>query len=183
MGKKSWSGSGMNIPDHISKSLETIFRVKNTWILWWGSGSGIFFTLDPVSGMEKFGSGIRDKHPGSATLLDIVQWRDFLCHGRSDVCRPFEWQKIFMFSLSLLSFANKCHSKRLQELIKGTVSRDFRLQVFSWISFPPSTSVPLGRFQIFSKIRRDIRTLRCTTGAVNTGSKSKNLQSENYTFF
>jgi hypothetical protein len=30
-------------------------------------GSGIFLTLDP--GWKKFGSGIRDKHPGSATLL------------------------------------------------------------------------------------------------------------------
>jgi hypothetical protein len=29
---------------------------------------GIFLTLDPGSWMEKFGSGIRDKHPGSATL-------------------------------------------------------------------------------------------------------------------
>jgi hypothetical protein len=29
-GKKSRSGSGMNITDHISKSLETIFWVKNT---------------------------------------------------------------------------------------------------------------------------------------------------------
>jgi hypothetical protein len=29
----------------------------------------IFFTLDLGSGMEKFGFGIRDKHPGSATLL------------------------------------------------------------------------------------------------------------------
>jgi hypothetical protein len=28
MGKKSRSGSGMDIPDHISESLETIFRVK-----------------------------------------------------------------------------------------------------------------------------------------------------------
>jgi hypothetical protein len=28
MGKKSRSGSGMNIPDHISESLETIFGVK-----------------------------------------------------------------------------------------------------------------------------------------------------------
>jgi len=28
MGKKSRSGSGMNIPDHISKSLETIFWDK-----------------------------------------------------------------------------------------------------------------------------------------------------------
>jgi hypothetical protein len=28
MGKKSSSGSGMNMPDHISESLETIFWVK-----------------------------------------------------------------------------------------------------------------------------------------------------------
>jgi hypothetical protein len=28
MGEKSRSGSGMNIPDHISETLETIFRVK-----------------------------------------------------------------------------------------------------------------------------------------------------------
>jgi hypothetical protein len=30
MGKKSRSESGMNIPDNISESLETIFWVKNT---------------------------------------------------------------------------------------------------------------------------------------------------------
>jgi hypothetical protein len=30
MGKNSRSGSGMNIPDHISESLETFFGVKNT---------------------------------------------------------------------------------------------------------------------------------------------------------
>jgi hypothetical protein len=30
MGKKSRSGFGMKIPDHISESLETIFWVKNT---------------------------------------------------------------------------------------------------------------------------------------------------------
>jgi hypothetical protein len=34
-----------------------------------GSRSGIFLTLDPGYGMEKLGSGIRHKHPGSATLL------------------------------------------------------------------------------------------------------------------
>jgi hypothetical protein len=44
MGKKSGSGSGMNIPDHISESLETIFWVK---ILLCGSG------------MKKVVSGIR----------------------------------------------------------------------------------------------------------------------------
>ncbi len=43
-------GSGMNNPDHISWSLETIFWVK---IL-------EFFDADLGSGMEKFGSGIRD---------------------------------------------------------------------------------------------------------------------------
>jgi hypothetical protein len=39
-------------------SLETIFWVKNTLILWCG-------------GMEKFGSGIQHVHPGSATLLIV----------------------------------------------------------------------------------------------------------------
>jgi hypothetical protein len=45
----------MNNPDHISESLETIFLIT---IL-------KFFDADP--GWKKFGSGIRDKHPGSAT--------------------------------------------------------------------------------------------------------------------
>jgi hypothetical protein len=42
MGRKSASGSGMNNPDHIFLSLETIFLVK---IL-------KFFDADPGSGME-----------------------------------------------------------------------------------------------------------------------------------
>jgi hypothetical protein len=54
----------MNIPDHISESLETLIWVKiieffNTDP---DPGSIIFLTLDP--GRKKF----RDKHPGSATL-------------------------------------------------------------------------------------------------------------------
>jgi hypothetical protein len=56
----------MNILDHISKSLETIFWVK---ILKFfdacGSGSGNLF--DPGSGMENI--RIWDKHPRSATLV------------------------------------------------------------------------------------------------------------------
>jgi hypothetical protein len=65
MGKKSGFGSGMSNPDHISESLETIFWVK---IL-------KFFDADPGSGLEKIRfrdrkkNRIRDKHPGSATLL------------------------------------------------------------------------------------------------------------------
>jgi hypothetical protein len=55
MGKKSGSGTGMNNPDHISESLETIFWVK---IL-------KFFSADP--GWNKFTSGmdkIRIRSPG-----------------------------------------------------------------------------------------------------------------------
>jgi hypothetical protein len=49
MGKKSRSRSGVNIPDHISESLKTIFGLK---ILKFFNadpypGSGIFLTLNP----------------------------------------------------------------------------------------------------------------------------------------
>ncbi len=36
---------------------------------------------------------------------------------------------------------------------------------------PNPQSSPLGLFQIFSKIPRDIRKSRCTTGINNTGGK------------
>jgi hypothetical protein len=62
----------MNNPDHISKSLETIFWVKIFK----------FFDADPGSGMEKI--RIRDKHPGSETLGPSVQ--------RS--CCPIEYRKV-----------------------------------------------------------------------------------------
>ncbi len=55
MGKEQGSGYGMNNPDHISQRLETIFWVK-------------IRIRDPRSGWKKMGAGIRDKHPGSATL-------------------------------------------------------------------------------------------------------------------
>jgi hypothetical protein len=62
-GEKSGSDqSGMNNPDHISESLETIFWAK------------ILQFYDANTGCKKFGSGIekiriRDKQQGSATLL------------------------------------------------------------------------------------------------------------------
>ncbi len=62
----------MNITDQISESLETFFGLKilaffdadrpRSWI-------EIFLTLGPGYWMEKFVSGIRDKHPGCASLL------------------------------------------------------------------------------------------------------------------
>jgi hypothetical protein len=56
------SGSRMKIPDNISESLETIFRVKNTLILGCGSGSRIRNLFDPGSEIRngKFGSGIQE---------------------------------------------------------------------------------------------------------------------------
>jgi hypothetical protein len=68
----------MNNPDHISESLETIF---------FGLRILKFFDADPGSGMEnnsdprwkKLGSGIRDKYPGSATLLVTIT--ELICLG------------------------------------------------------------------------------------------------------
>ena len=52
---------------------------------------------------------------------------------------------------------------------KGTVSLDFLLLVFFHESVSPKAlSIPLGPFQIFSKIRGDIRSSMLTTG-LNTG--------------
>jgi hypothetical protein len=65
MGKKTRSRSGMNIPDHISESLETIFRVKKN--LKYLMRIRIRNLFDPGSGKEKF--GIRYKQTESATLV------------------------------------------------------------------------------------------------------------------
>jgi len=61
MGKKSGSGSGMNNPDHISKSLETILKYSNSFRRIRDGKNSL-----PGPVMEK--SRIRDIHPGSATL-------------------------------------------------------------------------------------------------------------------
>jgi hypothetical protein len=54
---------------------------------------------------------------------------------------------------------------------KGTVSRDFLLLVFVMNHFPPAPEYPIRPFQIFSKIREDIRKSRCTTAIKDTGGK------------
>jgi hypothetical protein len=57
------SGSGMNIPDHISESLETFFGLKISKFFDVDPGSGIRNLFDPGSGMEKFGPGSRINIP------------------------------------------------------------------------------------------------------------------------
>jgi hypothetical protein len=58
MGKKSGSGSGLNNPDHISESIETIcFGLKYLNSL---MDSGMEKIRNWDLGWKKFGSGIRD---------------------------------------------------------------------------------------------------------------------------
>jgi len=59
----------MNIPDHISKSLETIFwDLKYLHCLMWIRIRDPESFLPWIRDGKIRGSGIRDKHPGSATL-------------------------------------------------------------------------------------------------------------------
>jgi hypothetical protein len=55
-------------PEHFSDSLETVFRDNIFKFFDADPGTGISLTLDSGSVMEKFGSGIRDKHSGSTAL-------------------------------------------------------------------------------------------------------------------
>ncbi len=57
-------GWTLNIPDYFSEKLETVYMVKNTWILWCGSGSGIRNLFDPVSGIRDLWSGLEKFWPG-----------------------------------------------------------------------------------------------------------------------
>ncbi len=68
--KKSRSGSRMNIPDHISESLETIFWVK---ILKFFDADTDPESFWPWIRNGKTRSWIQDKHPGSATLTPVFK--------------------------------------------------------------------------------------------------------------
>jgi hypothetical protein len=57
---------------------------------------------------------------------------------------------------------------------RDSVTRFFASGFFHESVSPPPQSIPLGPFRIFSKIRGDIRKLRCTTGINDTGGKFAN---------
>jgi hypothetical protein len=65
--------SGINISDHISKSLVTIFGLKNTLVLFCGSGSGIQYLFDPGFGTEKFGSETNIPYPATVISFSIFK--------------------------------------------------------------------------------------------------------------
>jgi hypothetical protein len=65
--------------------------------------------------------------------------------------------------------------KRDLHAFKGTLPRDFRLFCHESVS-PKPLSIPIGPFRIFSKIRGDIHSSRCTTGVADTGGKWQKSQ-------
>jgi hypothetical protein len=70
MGKKSRSGFRDEHPGSYIRDKQ-FFGLKILKFLYADSypGSGIFLTLDPGSWMEKFGSGVRDKHHDQLGIL------------------------------------------------------------------------------------------------------------------
>ncbi len=56
--------------------------------------------------------------------------------------------------------------------IKGSLTRDFRRQVFFMTQFPPGLlRIPLRPFKIFTRIRGDIRNFVFIAGINDTGNK------------
>ncbi len=58
-------------------------------------------------------------------------------------------------------------------MLKGQCHEIFDFWFFCESVSPRPRSIPLGPFRIFSKIRGDICSSRCTTGVVDTGDKWK----------
>jgi hypothetical protein len=72
MGKTSRSGSGMNIPDHISESFEKFFGLKilKAFYVDPDPGSGIFLLRDP---------GWKNSDPGAEINIPDPQHCFFVC--------------------------------------------------------------------------------------------------------
>jgi hypothetical protein len=64
----------MNIPDHFSDSLETVFRAKNTYILGCGSGSRIRNLFDPAWKNLDPESGINIPDPENWCCGSVLFW-------------------------------------------------------------------------------------------------------------
>jgi hypothetical protein len=93
------------------------------------------------------------------------------CKQGHVVCYACKMNSVMVVMISL---DTRISAVTLNSPIKRTVPRDFRLLVFFHESVSPKhLSIPLRPFQIFSKIRGNIRGSRCTTSVVDTGGKWK----------
>jgi hypothetical protein len=79
-----------------------------------------------------------------------------------------------------LFVASKTHKFATFNL-KGQFHEPFDFRFSTWIIF---SQAPLGPFQIFSQIRREIHNPRCTTGVVDTaGKKKKKFNQKSFDYF
>jgi hypothetical protein len=118
MGKKSGSGSGMNNPDHITESLKQFFGLKYL--------NSLMQILD-----GKFGSGIRDKHSGSATLLPIkiviIELSFAACCQSTSSGAPDDSRTTTPPSAAIMSGSTRCRPGAVRPAI-----RLVSLFLFSW---------------------------------------------------
>jgi hypothetical protein len=68
----------------------------------------------------------------------------------------------------LIQTVDQAHTFSAKKYVKGTVPRDFQLEVFYMHQFSPKPLIRLRPFRFFSKIRGDIPSTRCTASIVDT---------------
>jgi hypothetical protein len=120
MGKKSRSGSWINIPDHISESLGTSFWVKILKFFDAGADPdlGIFLILD--LGLKKFGSGINIPIRNIDSTVPITITIHFFllqilmiicgcltCRSMGTTCRPSQTPRAAFSSKSSTSWTSR----------------------------------------------------------------------------
>ncbi len=136
MEKKLDPGSETNIQDNFSDSLETVFVLK---ILKFCDADPDLDLFDPGSGMEKFGSGIWYKHPGSAALIIL--------------CRGFAYFHMNYFNLlkNLISVTPIDQSHRLLINSRDFLSPFFHSQfcIFCFVTLLRGFSYTFYGFQYF----------------------------------
>jgi hypothetical protein len=92
-------------------------------------------------------------------------------------CLSFSSYKVLQIIIKHIGRVSKRHFAS----VKGTVLRDFRLQIFFLNQFPKPLSIPLEPFQIFLKIFRDIFTAQgAPPVSLTPVPNGKNLQSEKF---
>jgi hypothetical protein len=179
--KKIWNGSngilrawGKLIHEKNQKSKISWHCPFNMWQLWilflWFVSNKLSLHITKI---------FLQKWLLSSSIKGLLKQNHFVTHLFSDAlaapcfCVQLLQDAPFCSSIVTTSLALGHDPKVYTVLkIKGTVSRNFSTSGFFHESVSPKPlSIPLGLFRIFSKIRGDIHSSRCTTGVVDIGGK------------